>query len=256
MDPQWQRLPGQSPYSVNNNNPIQYTDPDGEFGFIGAAIGAVVGATVELGSQVVSNAVQGKPLLKSIDWADVAISAGEGAIAGATGGASLLVTQVGSEALKASVDFTSEEGLSFIGGQGEFKKDLGQAGIDFAGGLLGMGAGKLLPVGDAVSDAVAGQFVKGGIKSEAQFLTGMLVSDLARDLTNSIIGGSTTGLFNRGVDAASDAFRPGGKLNPIQLNEVEIIGDKKTGTFPNSEQQFENEMRKKNPGVLAPEEKN
>ncbi|MFN9801104.1 MAG: hypothetical protein ACK54P_13895, partial [Bacteroidota bacterium] len=108
VDPQWQRLPEQSPYSANNNSPIQYTDPDGEFGFLGAAIGAVVGAVVEVGSQVVSNVVQGKPAFERIDWADVAIAAGEGALVGATGGVGLLATG-GFEAAKASIDYTRED---------------------------------------------------------------------------------------------------------------------------------------------------
>ncbi len=223
IDPQWQRLPGQSPYSANNNSPIQYTDPDGELGFLGAAIGAVVGAVAEVGSQVVSNVVQGKPAFKKIDWADVAISAGEGALAGATGGVSLLATG-GFEAAKASIDYTREDGFSSVGGVIGNKKDLSQAGIDFAGGIVGFGAGKLLPVGDMASDAVAGQFVKNGIKSEAQFLTGMITSDLAGGLTNSVIGGTASGLFNRGIDALqnSGSGEGVGGMPTIMLPEVEI----------------------------------
>ena len=39
---------------------------------------------------MVSNVVQGKPAFEKIDWADVAISVGEGTLAGATGGLSLV----------------------------------------------------------------------------------------------------------------------------------------------------------------------
>jgi hypothetical protein len=42
-DPHANKLPDQSPYSVNNNSPISVFDPDGEFGILGAAIGAVGG---------------------------------------------------------------------------------------------------------------------------------------------------------------------------------------------------------------------
>ena len=201
IDPQWQRLPGQSSYSVNNNSPIQYTDPDGEFGFLGAAIGAVVGAAAELGGQVVGNLVQGKPAFEKIDWADVAISAGEGALAGVTGGVSLLASG-GFEAAKASIDYTQEEGFSdVIGLTSDNRKDIGQAGIDFAGGLIGLGAGKVLPSGDFVKDAIADQFVKNGIKSEGRFLTGMVVSDLAGGLIDEVQSGTIGGLYKIGVDA-------------------------------------------------------
>jgi hypothetical protein len=43
IDPQAQKLPGQSPYSANNNSPISVYDPDGEFGILGAVIGAAGG---------------------------------------------------------------------------------------------------------------------------------------------------------------------------------------------------------------------
>jgi len=142
IDPQWQKLPGQSPYSVNNNNPIQYTDPDGEFGFIGAAIGAVVGATVggiiEYGTQVASNIKEGgfsKKAFTDIDTKKIIGAAAKGAItglaAGATGGGSLILT--------ASV----QAGASVVGGgveraiTGDEIVDGKEIAGDLAAGALG-----------------------------------------------------------------------------------------------------------------------
>lgn len=70
LDPQAWRIPGVSPYAINHNNPIVFTDPNGEFGFIGAAIGAAVGA---IAGGVIAAATGG-------DWK-------KGAIAGAVSGA-------------------------------------------------------------------------------------------------------------------------------------------------------------------------
>ncbi len=228
IDPQWQQRQGQSPYVINNDNPIIYTDPNGDLGWIGALIGAGVGAVAELGSQVISNAVQDKPLFQSIDWADVAISAGQGALVAATMGTSLLVsttakvtTTVVSEGLKASVD-RKDKNWHTVGGFVGKKKELSQAGVDFAGGMIGAGMGKLIPVGDAVGSVVANQFVKNGIKSEAQVLTGMIVTDLAQELSTSVIAGSLSGMVNRGVDALQNR----GDVNTVtnDTEEYEIGG--------------------------------
>jgi hypothetical protein len=76
IDPQWHRLPGQSPYSVNNNNPISFTDPDGEFGLLGAAIGAAAGFTY--------GAI--KYGFKGDNWKKTLAATGAGTLAGATAG--------------------------------------------------------------------------------------------------------------------------------------------------------------------------
>lgn len=120
IDPEYKRLPHQSPYANNNNNPISFKDPKGDFGWLGALVGAAAGAVVEYGSQVASNLVQGKPISDAfwgdVDFADVAISAGEGAVIGATGGASLLVTKGTGAALRTMVDATPNDGVESVTG--------------------------------------------------------------------------------------------------------------------------------------------
>lgn len=65
-------------YMYVNNNPYKYTDPDGEF--IQALIGAAVGFTAEVITQVATNGGVN-------DWGEVALQTGIGVISGGTGGA-------------------------------------------------------------------------------------------------------------------------------------------------------------------------
>jgi hypothetical protein len=238
--PQWQRLPGQSPYSVNNNSPIQYTDPDGEFGFLGAAIGAVVGAVAELGSQVVSNVVQGKPAFSEIDWADVAISSGEGALIGVTGGLSLGVTiaiKGGGAVLRSVVDYKGGK-LATAGGVLGEKKDLKKVAQDAIGEAVSLGVGAL-PTEGLVKDVVADQFVKNGIKSQGQFLTGVVVSDLAGGLVSGVQEGIVDGSYNKAADAVtSDSY-----MKVIQLPEVVVTPDKNGKITPKDEEKVHEHIR-------------
>ena len=110
-----------------------------------------------------------------------------------------------------------------IGGIIGKEKNISQAGIDLGAGLIGMGVGKLLPVGDAVANQVA----KSGIKNNAQ----ILVSDLATGLlTNSLIGGTASGLFNKGADALNNSGNDIEGLTPILLPEVEVSAERKEVT--------------------------
>lgn len=52
------------------NNPIKYSDPKGDLFGIDNLIGAVIGATIEYGSQVASNLSQGKFLKQSLTQVD------------------------------------------------------------------------------------------------------------------------------------------------------------------------------------------
>lgn len=92
IDPEADEQPYQSPYSYMDGNPVKYNDPNGDCPWcITAAIGGLVGAAVEYGGQVAGNTLGGGSLLElktwtNIDFADVGIAAGEGAIIGLTGG--------------------------------------------------------------------------------------------------------------------------------------------------------------------------
>jgi RHS repeat-associated protein len=81
------------PYGYVGNDPINNTDPTGMCPWCLAAIGgAIGGAAIDLGTQMLGNALSGCGLTDNIDWGSVAIS---GAVGGLTGaGAGYLVNSL------------------------------------------------------------------------------------------------------------------------------------------------------------------
>jgi hypothetical protein len=208
-DPQAYRLPGQSPYSVNNNNPIQYTDPDGEFGIIGAIIGGVVGGIAELGSQVVGNIVQGQPAFKSIDWGDVIISAGQGAVLVATGGSAWWVA-LAFEGAKSGVDVThdSKEGWKkeSVGGFIGDKKDPTQALIDLGSGLAGRGLAKSVgKLGKKAASKVSGAISNGDLLTDGKLVQAATAGALTQEGITGTASGLGVGLTKSFFETLSNA---------------------------------------------------
>jgi hypothetical protein len=169
--------PWQTPYTINNNNPIQYTDPDGDVGVIGAVGGAIVGAVVEVAGQMIANYRDDKPLTEKIDWADVIITAGEGAVIGATGGISLLFTEGTASVLRAEFDWTKEDG--FVTGGGLFGgeiKDPDKLKSDLICEAISIGLGRIIPT-DWASKEMARlggrRFIKGVIKKTVETAVGL-----------------------------------------------------------------------------------
>src|SRR5690554_3219544 len=235
IDPQWQRLPGQSPYSANNNSPIQYTDPDGEFGFLGAAIGAVVGAVAEVGSQVVSNVVQGKPAFKNIDWADVAISAGEGALIGSGAGiVAVIATGTIGAIARASIDYTREGELRTVGGIVGDPKDMSKFKKDLAGNLLAIPTGRMFGLGKGLIN-------KGVVEKSFKGITKGLLKETGKTITQ--------GLTDGGIKSFIDEREL--RHNTIELEEVNIVFDKKTGRALESPGELKNKIEEKNPGATS-----
>jgi hypothetical protein len=71
---------GYNRYTYAMNNPLKYTDPDGQNPFL---IGAAVGAAFDIGLQLYSNGWD----IHNINWTSVAISAAAGAVGGGIGDA-------------------------------------------------------------------------------------------------------------------------------------------------------------------------
>ena len=80
MDPLCEDYYPHSPYIYCLNNPVNMSDPDGR----SPIIGAIVGAAVELGTQLIENydteiSITDN-LIQNINWTNVGIAAGEGAL--------------------------------------------------------------------------------------------------------------------------------------------------------------------------------
>ena len=156
VDPMSDKYPSISPYAYCAWNPIILLDTNGE-GVIGAIVGAVVNTAIDIVSQTVSNGLNnlnnGKGFFEGwgskIDWADVGISAVEGALNGLVPG----LGKVGKIAvdgagmlLKSAVDIKGDENgggspkLSYIFGSKSWKK----FGIDFASEVFNYSFGKFM----------------------------------------------------------------------------------------------------------------
>lgn len=158
VDPEADEQPWQSPYSYMDGNPIQFNDPDGDCPWcVTALIGGLIEGGIELGGQVLS----GKSL-SEVDWADVGVEFGKGAVTGS--GAGLLargVAEVGGAIIKAGVDVSASEGVKTVGNG----KSLTAAGVDLTLDVVG---GKIAGAATAKLAKVTSAGVKAATKEATQ----------------------------------------------------------------------------------------
>ena len=77
---------GANLYAYCGNNPVAYTDPDGEFFLTALIIGAIVGAAVAAATYTATYVVTGLVTGESWDWKQFGIAVGFGALGGALSG--------------------------------------------------------------------------------------------------------------------------------------------------------------------------
>jgi RHS repeat-associated protein len=222
VDPETKQFADLTPYNNNENDPISNTDPNGNCPWcITGLVGAATGALVELGSQVLSNAYQGKPLT-DIDYADVGIAAVEGGVIGLTGGLGAAgkvgkttikvvntTTKFASAAGQGAVDAKEEShgGAKSIFGTGVHKKDPVEAGIDAVFNLAGgaVPTGKVKKVAIVAKGATPKQAVKAARQSgevvtrakresiQATAKVNQKARKIANETTQEALGGTGVG---------------------------------------------------------------
>jgi len=148
VDPKSNDFPHISPYNYVEQNPVKYIDKKGE-NPIGALVGGLIGAATEIVSQTISNGFanmeSGKGFFNNwggnMDWADVGITAIEGALIGSGfGAAALPFINGGAAVARSGVDWKGDDKTpNVIFGQGDYKKDWVDFGLDIAGEALSLG---------------------------------------------------------------------------------------------------------------------
>ena len=158
-DPEIEDAYAESPYSMCDNNMVNRTDPDGRFWNYLA--GGVAGGLMEIGTQVVANAITGAD--QSINWKKVGVSAVEGAL-----------TSGGSVALKVGATLGAAVAQSALDGNKGLKNIAIGAAVNLGSGAVGSGASKLAKgVGEKGLEKFANKMVgsKTSITKSVQSLT-------------------------------------------------------------------------------------
>lgn len=140
--------------------------------------GAVVGAAVEAGSQVIGSMATGQSFsdaVNGIDYADVGIAAIEYGVAGLTNGASLAVVGVVSDVAKAAIDIKSGIGVETV----------------LNGSKDGATAAVELVVGKVAGDVLGG--VSSKVSSKVGSATKELIDNASKKLDDAFSSASNLG---------------------------------------------------------------
>ena len=199
VDPMFEEYNGVSPYSYCLNRPVIATDEEGEW--VNFVVGALIGAAVEYGAQVVGNVVEKGKLDAScftdnIDFVDIGIAAVEGALTSGgsvvTGKAAKVALKVGATVAQNTFDVrTADKSKGEVGIQKEVhsaKEAAVNSAIDLtAGVVMDKTAGKVLkkviPNAKTTYKSVT-QYTKKEIKPQAQKAGQKLTSKDHKEISN------------------------------------------------------------------------
>ena len=188
-------------------------------------LGALAGAAIEAGSQVVGAMATGSSFsdaVSNIDYADVGISALEYGAAGLTNGASLLVSDKFADAAKAAVDIKGNGEISTVVGglNGGKTKDLGGAVTEFV-------VGKTLGAAFKKGGKVVGEKVNNALDKTIKKQTSNLTAK-SKNLTkanNSVANGN----------ANSKASTPSNALGEFSVAKDKVLTTKQVKNAANSD---------------------
>lgn len=192
-----------NPYLLGQNNPVDRVDPDGQFGFITSALGAVAGAVVSSVGQVVSNAIKGKPAFEDVAGAalDGAISGGAIGFAGPAGAPLAKMAIAGG--IGSAAGNALNQGIAIAQGRQD-SFDLVDLMGDFGTGAATAGVlGKFFP-----ASAPKSALKRGGNRALSLFRE--TVIDSAKESGTSVGKYGATSLFNEYRDDLATGFARAG----------------------------------------------
>lgn len=109
IDPLCEQFGYMTPYSYCLDNPVNTTDKDGK----GPIVGAVIGGSIELASQLIESYDTNKSILdnlsQNVNWTNVAIAAGEGALTSGVSALSGLGTKMAVSAVSSAAKEVSSQ---------------------------------------------------------------------------------------------------------------------------------------------------
>ena len=184
-----------SPYSMCGNNMILHTDPDGRVFGADNLVGAFIGAGLEIGTQMISNAVAGEKVT-NIQWGKVGVAAVEG-----------FVTDGASNVAKVGVKLVAAAANSYLDNKGKDVKTIAK--------------GAVVNLGISVISGGASKLVKGvGSKTLTNVSNKMIGSKT--QISNSIktikgIGSKTARTLAKGVQTGEKAAAKHIKTLPQEI---------------------------------------